>query len=107
MRLVIDLAAGFEECDSGENVAREIVAGRARRAAGRAADAPVIKPQHGHSPAGQRVGQDQERLVLEDRLVAILGTRAADQDQGRERPWPLGLGQRPGQGYSPGLVRDS
>ena len=43
--------------------------------------------------------------MLEDRLVAVLGARAADQDQGRERSGSLGLGQCPGQRHPPGLVR--
>ena len=103
-RRAVDLAPRLEERDSGENVAGEIIAGRGRRAPGRAADAAVIETQHGHSTAGQRVGQHQERLVLEDRLVAVLRARAADQYQSRERPRSLGLGQCPGQGHSPGLV---
>ena len=100
----VDLASRLEEGDPGQDVAGEVVAGRSRGAPGRAADAAIIEAEHGDPAASQRVGKDQEWLVLEDRLVAVLGARAADQDHGRKRAGSFGLGQRSGQRHASGLV---
>ena len=48
---------------------------RGRRAR-RAADTAVIDPQHRDPAAGQGIGDDQERLVAQDRLVAVLRPRS-------------------------------
>ena len=99
-------APRLEVGDAGQDVAGEIVAGRW------SVVLPVEPPTPRSSTRStaiprrvKRVGQHQERLVLEERLVAVLGTRAADQDHGRERAGALGLGQRPGQGHAARLVR--
>jgi hypothetical protein len=71
--------------------------GRGQIAALRAADAPVVDPQHGHAALGQGVGDDQEGLVVEHRIVAVLRTRAGDQQSDRIRAGALRQGQGPGQ----------
>ena len=103
--LRVDLLAALEEGDAGQDVAGEVVAGRRRRAAGRAADAAVVDPEHGDPPPREVVGQDEERLVPPERLVAVLRPRAGDQEDGRERPLPLRGGEGAGQRDAGRLVR--
>ena len=50
-----------------------------RQAAGGAPDAAVVHAQHGDAAARQVVGEHQERLVAQQRLVAVLRARAGDQ----------------------------
>ena len=100
----IDLGPRLEKCDPCENVAGEVFAGRLRNASRRASDAAIIDSQHGDAPSGQGVGQYQERLVLEDRLISVLGTRAADQDDGGKRASAVGRRQRARQSGSSRLI---
>ena len=60
----------------------------------------VARPRRG----GSARRPEPERACARRSLVAVLSTRAADQDQGRERPGAFRLGQRPGQGDSAALV---
>ncbi|MFY0540047.1 hypothetical protein [Nannocystis pusilla] len=61
------------------------------------ADAAVVEAEHGEAGAGEMVGEDEERAVAHERLVAVLRARAGQQDHGRERTWPFGQGEAAGQ----------
>ena len=58
---------------------------------------PLVVAEHGDPPRGQAMGQVAERRVRSQRLVAIVGARAMNQDHQGSRCDALGPRERPGQ----------
>jgi len=65
---------------------------RAGEAAGGFGGAAGVEPQHREAGAGEMVGENEEWLVAEQALVAVLRARAGDQDRGGERAAARGQG---------------
>ena len=92
--LRVDLLAAFEEVDPGLHVGGEVGARCLGVVARGPAHPAIVDAQHRHAPAGEVVGQDEERLMPEQRLVAVLRPGARDQDHGGEGAVPPGQGER-------------
>ena len=90
----------LQEFDRGQGVAGEVLARGERSVPRRAADAPVVKPQHGDAAARQVVSQDQERLVPGDGFVAVLLPGTRDEDHHGIRFGGTRRRQRSGQLYA-------
>ena len=78
----VDAGLLLEPAAGGIGIAREIERGRAVERARRCADAAVVAAEHGDALAQQRIGDDGERAVSEQLLVAILRARAGDEQHG-------------------------
>ena len=93
----IDVGAFFEPLDRRFGISCEVDARRLRRIAARAADAAIVVTEDGNPGSRQGIGEDEERLVIHERLVAVLLTRAGDEHHGRPRPGPLRERERAGE----------
>ena len=82
--LLGDLRMGLEPLHPGQGVLCKIGRGGGIHAPRRAADPAVVRPQHGDAMAAQMVGEDQERLMTQERLIAVLGAAAGDQHHRRK-----------------------
>ena len=93
----VDLLAGFQISDPGQDVAAEIEGGGQGGIAAGAADAAVIDAQHRDAAPGQVIGEDPEGLVAHHGLVAVLRTRTGDEERrpGMARPRRAGSACRP------------
>ena len=82
----IDVGALREPIDPRFGIPREVDARRLRCIAARAADAPVVVAEDGNPGSRQGIGEDEKRLVIHERLVAVLLARAGDEHHRRPRP---------------------
>jgi hypothetical protein len=101
----IDLGAAAQEREPGERVTGQVVVARLLQIAGRAPHAAVVHPQHGVPGARERVGEQQERLVSRDGLVAVLRAAPGDHQDGGEGSAGGREGERPGHGQVAARVR--
>ena len=88
----VDARVGDQQVEAGAHVAGEVGEGGVGVAAGAAADAAVVDAQDREAGARQPVGEQQEGLVADELLVAVLRAAARDQQHGRHAI--LALGQR-------------
>jgi hypothetical protein len=88
--------------NGARDVAGELRRSRRVDAPGRATDASIVATQHGNAASCQIVGQQQERFVAEDFLVAILRPRARDENDGR--CWLLSLCRQRQRASNPHLI---
>ena len=102
----IDILARLEVVDLGLDVGGEVGARRPGEVAGGGPRAPVVAAEDGDPLLGQGVGDDQERPVGEQGLIAVLRTRAGDHDGGGEGACPFGLREGAGERQLGGLVLD-
>ncbi len=90
----VDVRPRGERLPGGPRVAGEILARRRHEISGRLANAAVVVAHHRDAVAREVVGEDEERLVPEDLLVAILRSAARDQDDRWKRTLPFRQSQR-------------
>ena len=91
----VDLWPRQKRPDGGCGIRREVRDGGGLPVAGALRRAAVVEAVHRHAGARQPVGPDGEGPVAEDRLVAVLGARARDEDDGGERSVAVGQRERP------------
>ena len=88
--LGVDFRSSLQESQAGQCVSREVFAGRGLGRAGGPADSTVVDPQDCNPAPGEVIRQNEERLVAQNAFIAILSSRARDQDHGRKRAFPRG-----------------
>ena len=76
----------LEPVDPRFGVAGEVDARPLRRIPSRAADTAVVVAEDGDPGPRQDIGEDEERLVIHERLVTVLLAGTGDEDH--RRPWP-------------------
>ena len=87
----VDVRARPQRRHLGQRVLGEVERRRARVVAGRLPDAAIVAAEDGHTAAGERIGEHEERPVARQRLVSVLRPRAGDQHDRREAPGPRGF----------------
>ena len=82
--------AALEQCDTGQHIARAVLARRVDRAAGRPADATIIDAQTVIPAAHRSSARTKNRLSL-NCVESCPVPRAADQDRRGNGPLPCGI----------------
>lgn len=90
----VDFLLLLEKVQSRQHVAREVFICRRVGGTGRPADSSVIDSKHGYPTPAKMIGQHEKRLVPHDAFIAILRSRAGDEDDSRERARSGRHGQR-------------
>ena len=100
----VDGGVGLEQADGGEGI-RQVLVGHGEGAV--LADQvgvgvrDLVEPEHGDAAAGEAPREVLERLAPADAAVAVLGSRAAEEHQRRERPGRTRQAERAGHGQRP------
>lgn len=93
----VDFRTGAQGRQRRGSVGRVIMGGGRREVATGPAHTPVVEPQAGNAASREFAGDGREDRPAGNRLVAILRSRSGQQDEGGERPFPVGQTQRTGE----------
>ena len=90
----VDMLVAAKRLEEGFHIVGEVEGGGVAHLTGGAAHATVVVAEDRKTSASQIVGQEEERLVAEDFLVAVLLTGARDENDGRMALIVVGKGER-------------
>ena len=78
---MLELFQGAEVADGGCSIIGEVGSGALCGVAGGLSETSVIVAQGGDAVAGEVVGNDSERFVIEECFVTVLETAARDEEK--------------------------